>query len=259
MPFLKWVFTCLALACGPSNADELLPVAVQHKSMAFVLDNTKVRLPTGAGVEFFMKDEGGVPRKIEHIRGFVLGTHDGVLFIELSDQKAIRLARHRATGTVTVQKASDPVADEVQGRRDMLQSGANLYLAPRMQQLTVEMELDRQTVSAWSPGDMLTFYNARETPRYARVNGQWEQTGVNYLDANAIFHSAVETQDGQFEITVVASSFYAEDIVRADLDRRLSIEDLPAPKVQKPAADPNCYVTTRRGTERRSSRVTCPD
>lgn len=255
MTYLKWIVALLVLASPPSHARDVLNVAGDHQSAAFVLTGTVVPLPMGTKVEFISKPEGGVPKKIPFVSGFILGKLNNVLFIELTHKEAAQVALHRARGDVTFQKLSDPVAEEVRVRREYRDSGTAILLAPRMRRLTVKMQLDSETVSTWSPGETLTFYGAQETIRHTRADGKRMQETV-YRDVDAMLRYATETEDGQYEVTVVADPRNAQHILRAELENRLTVNEASKPLGQG-ARDSRCYIMHRRGVERIDVEIPC--
>lgn len=130
MHYFRWLTAFLFLICGSAYDGDLLPVAFGHKSVPFVLDHTKVIPETGSTVASFMVDESGVPRKLKYIWGYVLGEEHNVLFIELTDDRAVHLVKKRASGEVMyrVVKAAD--AQEVAARREASNGTLGFYLAP---------------------------------------------------------------------------------------------------------------------------------
>lgn len=245
----------IAILGTPVAAQDLLPVAQGHQSAAFVMDGRTAPLSQGARVEFTYRDENGVPRKLPSVSGFVLGTFDDVLFIELPEGSAATLARYRAQGEVSYQKMRDPEAEEVAVRREYRDSGHAVLLAPQMRRLTLTMDVDGETVSAWSPGETLTFFGARETTRSINVNGE-RKTETVYRDISAMFRSATPMEDGRFEVTVVADPYTVDHLLRAELEKRLTVDKTASPGAQA-AKERRCYITHRRGGERIEVAIPC--
>lgn len=237
----------------PAAAQDLLPVAQGHQSAAFVMDGRTARLSQGARVEFILADGNGVPRKVPYVTGFVLGMFDDVVFIELSDRSAAVLAKHRAQGDVSYQKIRDPEAEEVAVRRKFRDSGHAVLLAPQMRRLTVRMAVDGDTVGAWSPGDRLTFFGAREFTRRTMIDGEWKPQTA-YRDVGAMFRSATPTADGQFDVTIVADPYVVEHLLRAELKGRLTVDRDAGPAG---TTGNRCYIAHRRGTERIEVEIPC--
>jgi len=203
MHYFKQLAAFLSLICGPVYAGDLLPVAFDHKSVPFVLDHTKVIPETGSTVAFFTEDEGGIPRKLKLRWGYVLGEENNVLFIELKDDSVVYLVKKRASGKVTYRVVKAPDAQEVAARREISNGTLGFYLAPHMLTLTVELALESEVVSNWSPGEQLTFYNAAKVPRHVRINGEKTETTPRFQDVTAIYSSSVEKQDGRYDVTIV--------------------------------------------------------
>lgn len=245
MTLLKWASALVFLLSNPSFAREMLPVALGQQSAGFYLGDNKPPLPLGAQVEFLYKDEKGIPRKLPGVTGFVLGERDNVIFFELSERDAIHLAKRRATSTVSFQKIQDPMPEAVKVRREYRDSGHAVRLAPLMRRLTVKMEVDPETAAAWSPGETLTFINAGQF--------RWNK---KYYDVEAMFRSAKDTEDGQFEVTIVADPHSVNHILRAELEGRLTV-DPEAEATTKASSAKRCFVTRRSGDERIQVEIPC--
>ncbi len=257
MSLVKWLAAALILLSGPLHAKEVLPVAMDRVSMAFVLDKTKARLPMGARVEFSVKTVGAAPERLRWAKGYVLGTRDGVTFIELNEHQAARLARYRDESEISIQKTKDPVKEEVAVRRDLAESGNPVMLAPLMRKLTLSMDVDAETANGWKPGEMLTFYGAQEYVRHFRVNGERKQK-TEYRNMTAMFRSAVELENGKFDVTIVADPYQVTDFLRAEAEERLRAEPASSERVQ-PVEEERCYVTSLHGTKRREVAIPCAD
>ncbi len=219
------------------------------------MDGKKAPLPIGARVEFTFKDENGIPKKLPLARGLVLGTQDNVVFFELSNRNAAALAIRRSRSDVTYRKIKDPVPEEVPVRLEYRDSGNAIRLAPQMRRLTVTMKLDPNIVSTWSPGETLTFFDAREWTTHTKVNGTWKPQTV-YRDVEAMFRSATETADGQFEVTLVADPYDAKHLLRAELEDRLTVDPETAPSAKQTTGN-RCFVVQRIGNERTELPIPC--
>ncbi len=257
MTCLNWAFALVCLWSTPVIAQELLPVALGHHSVALVADANKAPLPTGARVEFTVQDGNGAPRRLQNLSGFVLGTKEGVIFFELSSQNAATLARYRGEGKVSYRKTSDPAPEEVAVRRDYAESGNVITLAPQMRRLTVTMAVDPAIANAWIPGETLTFFGAQKYPRHVKIDGEWVPS-VEYRDVRAIFRSANETANGEFEIMVVADPRGARDLLSAELENRLNVDEKTVEATKK-AKQNRCYIGHRRGGERVKIEIPCTD
>ncbi len=251
---LKWTAIWLMLLCSPSYAKDLLDVALDRKSVAFVVDKTRPLIPMGATVEFMFRD-GGVPKKIPYTNGFVLGTQNNVTFIELSNRGAAEIARYRAKGDVHYQKTSDPDPETVSLRREGADRGAAIRLAPRMRRLTIRMDLDNELVSSWSPGELIAFSVPRGGLRHVMANRD-PTPDMGYRDVDVMLHSATETENGQFDLMVVAHSYDADLIIRAELQDRLKIGGQAGPLLEG-VIEPRCSITQRNGSERIEVRIPC--
>ena len=251
----KWTLAFLLFLGSPVDAGNLLPVAQSHQSAAFVLDGKTARLATGARVEFTYRDENGIPRKVPFVSGFVLGTENDVVFFELSDREAAILARRRAVSEVGYTKVSEPEPEEVAVRREYRDSGHAIRLAPQMRRLTVSMAVDEGIVDGWSPGDTIKFFGARALETSTTINGVRTPTTV-YRDVSAMLRSAIKTDDGQYELTVVADPYTARELLRAELEGRLNVERDATP-IAEAAVRSRCYVRQRHGSERIEIEIPC--
>ncbi|MEO0945483.1 MAG: hypothetical protein AAFY06_11665 [Pseudomonadota bacterium] len=242
--------------CGPVQAEEryeLLPVALGHKSIAFKIDRQKqARLPAGARVEFTAEDENGIPRKIKRLEGFVLGTRNNVIFIELDDRAAVKLAAHRANGQVKYFKVDDPVAEKISDRRAYQESGTEFAVAPRMRRLTVKLSVDLETTRKWRLGDELTFFGVYDRPEHRRSFGRWV-TGTN---ASVIFQFVQTLRDGTHELTVIADPSDARAVLSASLKGQLTITPSKEKGVDR-SEERRCFVTRRVGVERIREEIPC--
>lgn len=255
MPISKLTLAFICLFCSSSYANELLPVPLGHQSAAFVLDDKIARPELGARADFIYKDDKGIPKKVPFVTGFVLGTRGEVVFFELDEREAVQLAKYRARYQVSYRKVSDPVPEELKSRREYRDSGLAVKLAPQMRRLTVTMDIDTETVSTWTPGEMITFFGAIEYTRHDKVDGAWKPF-VDYRDAVVMFRSAAATDSGQYEVTVVAGPREAQHIIRAEVQSRLTVNPKMAPNHQD-RSESRCYVVRRAGAERIRVEIPC--
>ncbi|MDJ0639532.1 MAG: hypothetical protein QNJ20_11900 [Paracoccaceae bacterium] len=255
MTHLIRTFALFVLLCAPAHARDLLPVALGHQSAAFVVDGKKAPLPIGARVEFTYKDENGMPKRLPFASSLVLGTQDNVVFFELSNRNAAALAIRRSRSEVSYRKIKDPVPEEVAVRLEYRDNGNAIRLAPQMRRLTVTMTLDPEIVSTWSPGETLTFFDARERTTRVKVNGTWKPR-TTYRNVKAMFRSATETADGQFEVTLVADPHDANHLLRAELEDRLTVDPETAPSA-KQLDEKRCFVVQRVGNARTELPIPC--
>lgn len=230
--------------CGPVQARDVLPVAQGHQSVAFPLEWSLVPLPAGTRVEFTVEDKNGIPRKRVGTTGFVLGEAHGVLFIEVPDRGAAWLAKQRIESTVKYQKSEDAVPAEVAEREANIGNAINL--APKMRRLTVTLKVESDVASDWRPGDTLTFFEAVEWRNF--------RDEPRYYDAEAIFQSARQLDNGEFEVSLIADPKDAFGLLKAELQGRLTLN-----RPKRPEEPKRCFVTQRVGQERQRMEIPCPD
>ena len=254
MKHVIWKVVIVLALCGPAQAEELLPVALGHKSIAFTLDGRQPPLPQGARVTFTVEDENGVPRDLRRTTGFVLGTKDDIVFVELTDENSIKIARHRALGDVKLKKANDPAAEEVAVRKGYRDSGNMILLAPQMRRMTVTMSVTPATVSEWTPGETLKFLGAREGARQVKINDEWKTETV-YRDVSAMFRFADKRDDGLYDVTIVAGPHDVDHILKAELEDRLKVEESNEPILG--VSEQRCFITHRHGNERNRVEIPC--
>ena len=253
------IFAILAL-CGPVQAQDFLPVALNHKSVPFPVDGHLPPLLQGARVSFTVEDENGVPRPLRRTSGLVLGSSGGIVFIELPDASAIEVARYQAEGSVNLRKISDPDPEVVAVRKGYRNSGNMILLAPQMRRMTVTLSAEAETVDGWRPGETLTFFDAREVIRRNWNDREQNATATYkaYQDITAMFRFAEETADGRYDITIVADPYDVDHLLKAELEGRLKVEESDETLMLGASRD-RCEIVNRRGVERVRIEIPCSD
>lgn len=256
---LLHIFAFLLL-CGPVHAQDFLPVAINHKSVPFPVDRHLPPLVQGARVSFTVEDENGVPRPLRRTSGLVLGSSGGIVFIELSDARAIEVARYQAEGSINLQKLSDPDPEVVAVRKGYRDSGNTILLAPRMRRMTVTLSAEAETVDSWRPGETLTFFDAREVIRRNLNDREQNATATykTYEDITAMFRFSEETADGRYDVTIVADPNDVDHLLKAELEGRLKVEESDETLLPGASSD-RCEVVTRRGVEWMRIEIPCSD
>ena len=250
----------LIALCSPGHAQDFLPVAINQKSVPFLVDRQLPPLLQGAQVSFTVLDKNGVPRPLHGTYGLVLGSSDGIVFIELSNASAIEVARYQLEGRIKLQKLHDPDPEVVAVRKGYSDSSNTILLAPRMRRLTVTLFAAPETVESWTPGETLTFFGAKEVTRR-----NWNNRELNapttyqaFVDIKAMFRFAEETADGRYEVTVVADPYDVNSLLKAELEGRSKVNESDETLLRNVSKE-RCEVVNRRGVEWVRIEIPCGD
>lgn len=238
---------------GPSNANETLPVAEGRYSVAAVLDATTARPTTGSWVEFIGESDKGIPQRLGVV-GFVLGTRNDVVLIEVTEAEVERLALARATRAVRFQQIAAPDPDAVAERRRFRETGQPVTLAPRLRTITVPVESTGDLLTSHTPGDVVIFPDLSEVRHRPSVTG----TRVFTRNVEAMLVSARQTGPSQIDVTIVAEPRDAFTLLQAATQSRLTIASPREGRV-RPVPESRCYIRHRRGEEVISVEIPCRD
>lgn len=255
-------FVAFLALCGPVHAQDFLPVAINHKSVPFPVNRLLPPLLQGARVSFTVEDEKGVSRPLRRTSGLVLGSSGGIVFIELPNASAVEVARYQAEGSIKLQKISDPDPKVVAVRKDYRNSGNMILLAPSMRRMTVTLSAEAETVEGWRPGEMLTFFDAREVIRRNWNDREQNATVTNkaYKDITAMYRFSEETADGRYDVTVVVDPFNVNHLLKAELEGRLQVQVEESDEtLMLGASRDRCDIVNRRGVERMKIEIPCSD
>ncbi|MEM8801657.1 MAG: hypothetical protein AAGF55_03900 [Pseudomonadota bacterium] len=234
--------------CGPIQAEDLLPVVLEHKSVAFPVDTNQPPLPVGARVEFIVQSINKAPKTLSFPKGFVLGQSGGFHFIEIRDGYAARMVKLLHEGRIKYRKISDPSPEDVAARKEMADGNNMFQLAPSMRELTITLPVESEIALGWVRGETLTF---QEAARRSYWSGE-----TYYSDIVAMFQGAVATESGAFEISVIVQPRDAFHLLQAERENRLVVPSRqiaggPAPIERR------CFITHRRGAERQRIEIPC--
>lgn len=242
------IFVVFAL-CSPVQAQELLPVALEHKSVAFSVDANQPPLPVGAEVEFIVERTNKTPSKLPFVKGFVLGESGGFYFIEIQNGYAARVANLVHQGRIKYRKVKEPSPDDVAARRALSDDSTPFQLAPRMREVTVTLSVKNEDPFDWVRGAMLTF------PEAARRN-YWNGD-IYFADIIAMFQSAEEAKNGEFELSVIVQPNDAFHLLQAESESRLEVASQEVARRTVVPSEKRCFITHRRGAERQRIEIPC--
>lgn len=250
-PFTAALLALAVLLPGSASAQDILPVAQGRFSITVALDRNTARPPTGSWIEFIGKDAKSVPRRIGVV-GFVLGTRDDVVFIELSVEDATRLEQVEAAQPVRIQQFAAPDPEAVAERQKHADSAQPVTLAPRMRTVTVSIGVDEEHVKRWTPGEVLTFPDLGEIRFRPSITG----LGTRGYDVEAMFVAARQTGPDRFDVTLIAEPRDAFTLLKAAAENRLAVDPRGEAEPET-EAEQRCFIKHRRGIEIVNIQIPC--
>lgn len=195
--------------------------------------------------------ETSAPRELP-FQGFVLGSLDSVVFVEVSQEQAAYLAMLRETESIRLQTLSRPDPALVADRRQAAEAAQPVTIAPRSRQLEVPVAVSAATVESWSIGDILVFPDAGVQHL---LDWKLRETISKPADVSALFVAADRLNDGQFNVTVVIDPAQAFPLLQTSMKGGLTVRDEVATPVETTERQ-RCYIRHRRGSE--TSRIEIP-
>ena len=242
---------CLLWLPGLLRAEAILPVAEGRFSVAVVLDATTARPATGAWVEFIGKGETGIPERIGAV-GFVLGTRNDVVFVELTELEAERVALARSSGAMRFQQIAAPDPEAVSERQRFRDIGQAVTLAPRLRTITVTVKSADDELTSREPGEVVIFPDLSEVTNRPSVTGNRAWT----RNIEAMFVSATKIGSSLFDVTVVAEPRDAFTLLQTAARTELMITAPQGNRV-RPVPEPKCFIRHRRGENVVSIEIPC--
>jgi hypothetical protein len=254
MRLFKAIFLSLLCLSNSAFADDILPVTHGKMSFPFQQSNTTPPIPQGATVEFHAFDGTRAPRDFR-FDGFVLGTLNQVIFIELHPSEAAVLARYHATHNIRILKTMDLDPDLVADRKAAASNAQPINVASSMRKLTVTANVAASLVATWQPGDMLIFPDAGPTRRFNWGKKLWTETAYT-RNVLASFVAAEKISATQFKLTLFVDQTDALPLLGASAQNRLNVLDKTAEPPK--ARDKNrCYVRQRTRDGLRKVQIPC--
>lgn len=254
MRFFLFVFASLFSSAVFAQSGSVLPLAQGQYSVAFAQSKNAAPLAQGATVKFLVSKENAAPRELR-FDGFVLGSHDSIVFVELTQEEAAYLAYLRVSQTIKLKVVAAPDPLMIADRQQAAAAEQAVTIAPRSRQITVPVAVSASTVESWTLGDRLVFPGAG-----AEVFWDWKlkKRQTRPADASGLFVSAEPLDDSKFEVTLVVDPESAMPLLQAAMQGRLSVLE----EVANPVATVErhrCYIRHRRGNEVIRIEIPCVD
>lgn len=238
--FALGCLSVLGLSAPAAEAQELLPLARDRAMATLVQPRTSAPFATGARVEIMAPDRKGIPRRLTN-DAVVLGSLDGVVFLEVDPRHAAYLARIRESQAIKLQKTFDPDPELLAQRQE---AGANPFVvAPHMHSFTVSVVSTAETIANLKTGAKVSL------SRHTAADGN-----LAPISGSFAFLGASETQDGLFDVTLAAQGHTAFAAMEAGANGTLSMSVEGAPFVLKKR---QCSIRQMHGGQTRRIAIPC--